>query len=258
MGHLNELHEEFADEGLSILAVSDEPTSRIEAFIEQHGAKYPIITDGNGCISAYQVSAVPSSFLIGPEGTILWSGHPSGFTSEVVKEHIGDVQLLPDFPKSLAAVERSMKKGKYGDALKKVEALITKGKLPDEDKDVAERVRAHIDGVASRGLKRAAKNLRDRKVSEAYAAYEKLEEKFKGHDYSKKAKAAAKALMANKDNKAEIKAAEKWAKIKPQLEGMSAKKAIPLLKTLTGKKYGETKAGKAAARKLKQLEHAIK
>ncbi len=258
MGHLNELHEEWADKGLTILAVSSEDSSAIEGFIEEFDAKYPILVDAGNAMDDYGAGGYPSPFLIAPEGAVVWAGHPAGLTNEIIEEHIGGVQLLPEIPKSLRSVEKDMKKGKYGGALKKVEALITKGKLPDEDKDIAEKMRALIDGIASKGLERASKDLREGKIYKAFLAYEDIERKFKGHEYNKKAKAEVKRVQANDTYKTEIKASAKWAKIKPQLKDLPAKKALALLKPLLSKKYENTKAGKAAASKERDLKHAIK
>lgn len=258
MGHLNELHEEYADKGFHILAVSAEPTSAIEGFIEEFDAKYPMITQANDAMSEYGIAGYPSAYLVGPDGEVLWAGHPGSFQTTMIEEHLDSVEMFPDMPKSLKAVEKSMKSGKYGDALKKVEALITKGKLPDEDKDLAEKLRANIDGRATKGFERAAKSLREGDAYKAYQSYEKIETGFKGHAHSKTAKEHGKKLMGDKIHKTEIKAAEKWAKIKPQLKGMAAKKALALLKPLLSKKYAETKAGKKAAEKARNYEHALK
>ncbi len=258
MGHLNELHDAYAHKGLTILAVSNEATSAIEAFIEEFGPKFPILIDAGNAMEDYGAGGYPSSFLIGPEGDIVWAGHPGNLNNEIIDEHIGGVQLLPEIPKSLKTVEKAMKKGKYGDALKKVEKLITAGRLKDGDDEVAEKMRALIDGIASKGLERASKDLQAGKVYKAFLAYEDIERKFKGHDYSKKAKAEVKRVEGVKAYKMEIKASEKWANIKPKLKDIPAKKALALLKPLLSKKYADTKAGQKAAAKERELKHAIR
>lgn len=258
MGHLNELHDAYAHKGLTILAVSNEAESAIEAFIEEFGPTFPILIDAGDAMEDYGAAGYPSSFLIGPEGTIVWAGHPGNVTNEMIEEHLEGVELLPEIPRSLRTVEKAMKKGKYGDALKKVEKLITADRLPDEDKDIAEKMRALIDGIAARGLERAAADLQEGKVYKAFLAYEDIERKFKGHDYSKKAKAEVKRMEGVDTYKLEIKASEKWAKIKPKLQDIPAKKALALLRPLLSKKYAETKAGKKAADKEREFKHALR
>lgn len=258
MGHLNELHEEYGDKGFHILAVSAEPANAVEGFIEEFDCKYPTITQANDAMSEYGIGGYPSAVLVGPDGDVLWAGHPGSFQTSMIEEHLGSVELFPDIPKSLKAVEKSMKKGKLGDALKKVEALITKGKLPDEDKDIAEKLRASIDGRATKAFERAEKSLREGDAYKAYKSYAKVEDGFKGHPHSKTAKEHGKKLMGDKTHKNEIKAAEKWAKIQPELKGLAAKKALQLLKPLLSKKYAETRAGKKAAEKARGYEHALK
>ena len=84
------------------------------------------------------------------------------------------------------------------------------------------------------------------------------EGKGKAEDYGKKAAAEAKSMEKDDTYKLEIKASERWAKIKPQLKELGAKKALALLKPLLAKKYKDTKAGKKAADKERELKHAIR
>lgn len=71
---LNPFQAALSKEGLTVLAVSeDEDAAALKAFVEYMKPAFPVLVDDQGLVSnAYQSWAVPESFLIGPNGTILW------------------------------------------------------------------------------------------------------------------------------------------------------------------------------------------
>ena len=82
-----------------------------------------------------------------------------------------------------------------------------------------EAIRAWIEGVGTTGLEKAAAFVRDGKVYKGYLQYEEIEDRFKGHSLAKQAKTAAKELKKDKAHALEIKASEKFEKIKKEMAG---------------------------------------
>lgn len=72
---MSALHERRASEGLAIVAVNlDKTRDLADAFLEKHPAAFNVAFDPSGTVAkAYHVSGMPSSFLIGRDGTILES-----------------------------------------------------------------------------------------------------------------------------------------------------------------------------------------
>ena len=72
---LNTLRERYADRGLTIVAINlDKDRHAADAFLEQFPASFLVAYDPAGkTAEAYRVSAMPSSFLIGPTGVLLSS-----------------------------------------------------------------------------------------------------------------------------------------------------------------------------------------
>ena len=72
---LNSLRERYADRGLTIVAVNlDKDRRAADDFLERFPASFLVAYDPAGkSAEAYRVSAMPSSFLIGPTGTLLSS-----------------------------------------------------------------------------------------------------------------------------------------------------------------------------------------
>lgn len=71
---MNELQEKFADK-LDIIAISvDDNKSDALSFLKKTPAEFVTALDSSGaCPSKYQVTAMPSSFLIAPDGKIVLS-----------------------------------------------------------------------------------------------------------------------------------------------------------------------------------------
>lgn len=68
---------EYESKGLIVLALSDEGSSLVEPFVEEHAMTYPTGA-GSGSMRGFKVGGIPAGFLIDHTGTILWSGHPGG------------------------------------------------------------------------------------------------------------------------------------------------------------------------------------
>jgi len=256
VGHLNELHNKYKDQGLVVLGLSNEGRNAVDGFVDKHGAEYPIVIESTDSIKAFQSNSFPTIVMIGPDGRILSTSNPS---EQAIEAALENVRLLPDFPKSLAGIRKAMKKEKYADALKKLGKLLEGGKLPEEDVKTGREVLAWIDWFATSSLEGAQKDVDAGSVYMAYQTLSYMSSAFKGHDYGTRAKKAGTVIMKDKALKLEVKAGEKLAGIQSDLaSASSAKKALKCLKPLLSKKYAETKAGKSARKLADKYEAAIK
>ena len=74
MPAMERIYREYKDDGFIILAVNSTDQDSIEnalSFADQHDLTFPILLDRDGSVgSVYQVTALPSSFFILPDGTI--------------------------------------------------------------------------------------------------------------------------------------------------------------------------------------------
>jgi peroxiredoxin len=69
------MHEKYATKGLTIVAINlDKERKSADAFLDQHPAPFVIAFDPSGkTAKAFKVWGMPSSFLVGADGTILFS-----------------------------------------------------------------------------------------------------------------------------------------------------------------------------------------
>jgi peroxiredoxin len=72
MPAIQQVYEEYRDEGFSVLAVnSQEQETRVAAFAESLGLTFPILIDRDGAVfDAYQVAALPTTFFVDRAGVI--------------------------------------------------------------------------------------------------------------------------------------------------------------------------------------------
>ena len=73
---LEELHRAYGPRGLHVVGVSIDQGDQeqgIREFLQEFGASYPVWLDPDGEITtAYSTMGVPNTFLIGPDGRVLW------------------------------------------------------------------------------------------------------------------------------------------------------------------------------------------
>ena len=72
MPDLDELYQEFKDQGLLILAISDEESSKVQPFIAEHHYAYPILLDpGSKVHELFVVEGIPKSFVYDRQGKLI-------------------------------------------------------------------------------------------------------------------------------------------------------------------------------------------
>ena len=80
--HLVKWHEQFADQGLVIIEVSNGNMDQLDDLREHiaaAGIKFPVIHDTGGRICGeYGAKMYPTAYLIGRDGQVVWEGNPNG------------------------------------------------------------------------------------------------------------------------------------------------------------------------------------
>ena len=79
MPHIQQLHEHYKDQGLVVLAIStDDQKSAVQPFIEKKGYTFPVLFADGEVQPAYQISGIPSVYLIDRAGEIRF--HQVGYS----------------------------------------------------------------------------------------------------------------------------------------------------------------------------------
>jgi len=71
MPDLQALYDRFKDQGLIILAVSDEDAGKVKPFVAEHNVTYPILLDpGRKVNTLFQIEGIPKSFVYDRNGAL--------------------------------------------------------------------------------------------------------------------------------------------------------------------------------------------
>ncbi len=69
--HLKELREAYPQDKLAILSISNEKPDIVKAFVNEHGINYTVLLNPGELAGPFgEVTSIPSSFFIDPEGSI--------------------------------------------------------------------------------------------------------------------------------------------------------------------------------------------
>ncbi|MGB7438954.1 MAG: TlpA disulfide reductase family protein [Candidatus Acidiferrum sp.] len=72
MPDLQALYEQFKEQGLVVLGISDEDAAKVGPFIQQYHYSYPILLDPDSKVhAAFSVEGIPKSFLYDREGKLV-------------------------------------------------------------------------------------------------------------------------------------------------------------------------------------------
>lgn len=75
--YLKKIYEKYKDQNLEIVSISiKEPYKVVQKFVEKNNIKHIVLIDSSGnTAKQYNIRKVPTNFIIGPNGNILFIGH---------------------------------------------------------------------------------------------------------------------------------------------------------------------------------------
>ena len=182
-----------------IVGVTDEPKSLVEKHIESKQITYPVAILEPDEERLFDFSGFPTAFLIGPDGHIVWKGHPGNLDEEFPRDRLAALlattAYVPALSKKHKAIQKLLDKGEYGDAYAKIVKAL------DKEPDASELVdsKARIEALAASRLAQARQAEAAGEHGRALAGLEQLEDAFAGVPGSEPAREAAEAIRASED-----------------------------------------------------------
>jgi thiol-disulfide isomerase/thioredoxin len=169
--HLTKMQEQFKDQNVVFIGISNEKADKVEPFVKNMGAKmeYAVaVDDADGSMGAYmrafEVGGIPHAFVVDKQGKIAWHGHPMNsldrtleelvagrYDIEATKKTMAVAKLMPTYfeqvaqgsetPETKALGERVVKEGGNEPALLNEFAwiILTHPKIQKRDLDLATR-----------------------------------------------------------------------------------------------------------------------
>jgi thioredoxin-like negative regulator of GroEL len=236
------MQEEFGPKGLVVVGVTNEPESLVTKHIDKKKMNFPVaIVGGDDFDRAYGVRAFPSSFLIGPDGTVEWAGHPGNFPEDVLEKLLEKLDLPPELNGDYADIRENLAARKYGKAWKAVERDLAKN---PEDAQLKAASEFLGKGVTDR-LAAAEAAIGEGQYGKARRLYDELLGPWSDVPGADAAKAALAELKKNKDAKNELAASDKLDDAIALFRKGELEKAAKSFAVIA-KKYPETPSGKRA------------
>lgn len=254
---MNELHEKFAADGLTVLGVTSEGKGDTEKWIAAKGVKYPYAYDSGGKLSrACGVSAIPHSVLIDATGRVIFDGSPSGITPDLVQKAVAGALKKPlyELPKEFTKVRGHIAKGDLGAAMKEAETLKAQTNAPAEAEAVVEAIKGMISGQ----IAGADADMQAGDFLSAQRGYERVIKSAKGLPESDTAKTKLAEMLKDDTAKKVIKAQKDLDKIlaEPMRSKKDATERKAALESFL-KKNSENAAGRKAKEELDKVEKAL-
>jgi len=219
-GHMVQINKTYQPKGLQMVGISlDANKGEMMSVAKQSGFAWPQYFDGlvweNKIGRAWGVTSIPRTFLIGPDGKVLWSGHAAQLDQQLekaFKEHppqLVDPKVLAD---AKAAVDRADSALKAGDTKLALQAM---SKVPADaraDKEFAARadeVRKTLEQAAESTLQDVEPLIQKSQYVEATARLRELSTGLDGTPTAAKAKKRLGELLAKPEVKAALAKAER-------------------------------------------------
>lgn len=192
--------------------MTGEEKAKTEPWVRKHGAEFPYAYDPKGKLQTkLGVNGIPQAFLIDPQGTIVWEGHPQSLREDLVARHASRALPIPgwEWPKSLSAVKKDVIKGKIG------KAFLAAGKKAEQDQSLG-RFRDAIRGMIDTSLATADALREEGDYLGAANLAEDLEKSLSGLPEKDKAAEIASAIRSDKQAKKIITAQKQLAKLREE------------------------------------------
>src|SRR5690242_20566726 len=199
-GHMVQINQKYHDQGMQFIGISlDQDKGKMIEVAKQNNFTWPQYFDGlvwkNKLAQEWGVNSIPRTFLIGPDGKVLWTGHPARIDPELekaFKEHppqLVDPKVLADATAALEKVDAAMKAGNARAALQGL------GKIPadaSKDREFAsklEAARGALEAKASKMLDSVDPLIKQGDYVQAVSKLKELSSALEGSATGKKANA---------------------------------------------------------------------
>jgi thiol-disulfide isomerase/thioredoxin len=93
ISHLKDLRSKYASKGLVIIAITAEDKGVVKKFIKDNRMNFAVAIDDNGKTnSAYGIRSIPTAYLVGADGKVVWQGHTMSLTAGTIEKALKNVK----------------------------------------------------------------------------------------------------------------------------------------------------------------------
>ncbi|HET6249907.1 MAG TPA: redoxin family protein [Tepidisphaeraceae bacterium] len=220
--HMVQINQKYASKGLVVLGISlDQDAATMLAGAKGAGLTWPQVIDGGKYSQMFGVDSIPRTFLVGPDGKVLWTGHPaSGLDAAIddaFKNHppfLVDPAIVADATKLLEQAEAKIEAKDPKSAMKLLSKVPPAAKQDEtfaaRQKDVEKKLTDAAEGM----LGEVEPLVTAGNYPEAISKLRDLSEGLAGSPAGAKAKKELADLMTKPEAKAALAKADKEARQK--------------------------------------------
>ena len=220
---MQELQEEFGPKGLVVVALSDEEPEKVEKYVDEMGLSIRVAAQSKAA-GAYEIKGYPSTFLLSPDGEVVWEGHPSSLSSGKVKEALKGAKPTPkgagfmafsptgEYPKALKSAISAAESGKLGKAISAARKVALNDKLGADVREAGEALATELTGYVELLTGQIEAYLSNKNVMPAIVAYEAMAKELKGLDAGKSISDRLREIEKDDDLQNELAGAEALAR----------------------------------------------
>lgn len=221
-GHMVQINQTYGAKGLQMIGISlDQDQQQMIQTAKAKGFTWPQYFDGmvwqNKYAVGYGVHGIPYTMLIGPDGKVLWSGHPGELDAplqDAFKNHppqLVDPKVLADAAQLLEQAQEKATSGDAQDAVKIMAKVPVAAKQDAEFATKYDAVAKKVDASAEALLAEIDPLIKSKEYVEAAAKLKDLTKALGTSAVGTKARLKLTDLMSKPDVKAAINSAEKNA-----------------------------------------------
>ncbi len=219
-GHMVDTYNKYHAKGLEFIGVSlDDDGGKLTEVAKEKNFVWPQYFDGKGWKNAlaveWGVDSIPRTFLIGPDGDVLWTGHPAQLDEpleDAFKKHppqLVDPKVLNDAGAALDKAESSMASEQFSEAFAALAKVPPAAKLDEKTAQRVANVQKGLESAAEKELSDVDPLIASGKYVEAESRLHEIAESLAGTPLGSKAGQKLADLKKNPDAKAALDQAEK-------------------------------------------------
>ena len=243
---MNKLVDALGPKGLSMLWVTEEERAPVEEWLAKTGLQAPVAlldTPTRDELNRhYPVPGYPTAFLLDPDGTVVWTGHPQTLTQPQVLPHLERVRVPPVLPPELADAQALLDAGEWAAARTALLAHAEGGKLDKRLSGWAKGTAAWIEKRRPKVLEEAAALAAKSWWWDAWETYDDYTRRFAGLEGVEEARQKAEAIRADPAAKDDLTIGDDVAKAKAHIAKKkpdAAKLILDRISKLTKSRFSE-------------------
>jgi hypothetical protein len=197
----------------------DNDVQKMVKVAQEKGFKWPQMCDAQAWQSKpardWGVNGIPHTFILDPEGTVVWHGHPANIDGALATAFQKTPPRLVD-PKVLEAataaadkIEAALKEGGHASAIKLLASIPADAKKDAKLADRLAAIEKQFEEFATKSLAEIDPLIQDKKYVDAAGKLQDLTKALGSLPSGAAAKKKLSELMANPEAKAQFEAAQK-------------------------------------------------